>query len=476
MTKQQTVLYVLKTNGRIVPNMSDADRSVLQADMERLNQVYSSDRREIVELIERPVDLSVLVANCDSPDALWLQVMGKPYQVPSPVSGTADADTLRQCAYPDSAVPDAAKPDPSLSEIPPHLDVRRIMLKVVPDGDGDPVEIYAKSVADVETVMSDICLRLEEYELGIRRYNDPSVKPETVTRADMSAEYVRGCTDGWEAAKAAKPETQGDRAELIERINRRVNREIDFDSVFLDMQLLKEAATLLSTGPARVEPQDESAGSKAQQQADAEYGAEPPPIIMKNNSPIQNKGWEITHVSTKEGQRKQYVSLDPKSTPEQDAAYAISNPDVLITPQQYRDIMAGLLVEIAKQQEEIRITDQLLNERNSTLALIPGCHPHGDHCQPYYRKWIDKARITMTFCENLIMRQGAPKGWNIQGSAYVAGNLEISTRQDDGKYAMEVVPGSLKSSATGFFGELVGDMRRDAELLRDQLLLGKDPT
>jgi hypothetical protein len=433
MTKQQTVLYVLKTNGRIVPNMSDADRSVLQADMERLNQVYSSDRREIVELIERPVDLSVLVANCDSPDALWLRVMGKPYQVPSPASGTADADTLRQCAYPDGAVPEAAK-------------------------------------------------------------------PETFTRADMNAEYARGRADGWEAAKAAepepktfvkrvgdgfvrqgdgtwaKPETQGDRAELIERINRRVNREIDFDSVFLDMQLLKEAAALLSAGPARLEPQDESAGSKAQQQADAEYGAEPSPIIMKNNSPIQNKGWEITHVSTKEGQRKQYVSLDPKSTPEQDAAYAISNPDVLITPQQYRDIMAGLLVEIAKQQEEIKITDQLLNERNSTLALIPGCHPHGDHCQPYYRKWIDKARITMTFCENLIMRQGAPKGWNIQGSAYVAGNLEISTRQDDGKYAMEVVPGSLKSSATGFFGELVGDMRRDAELLRDQLFLGKDPT
>lgn len=60
-----------------------------------------------------------------------------------------------------------AQGEPGLLDIPPALDVRRIMLKVVPDVDGDPMEVYAESVKEVEDLLSDMGQRLEDYELGI---------------------------------------------------------------------------------------------------------------------------------------------------------------------------------------------------------------------------------------------------------------------------------------------------------------------
>lgn len=48
--------------------------------------------------------------------------------------------------------------------VPENCDVRKILLRVVP-GDGDGLEIYAKNVADVEKLLSEMGERIENYEL-----------------------------------------------------------------------------------------------------------------------------------------------------------------------------------------------------------------------------------------------------------------------------------------------------------------------
>jgi hypothetical protein len=50
-------------------------------------------------------------------------------------------------------------------EIPADCDVRKIMLRVVP-GDGSGQEVYARNVAEVEGLLSDMGLKLEEFELN----------------------------------------------------------------------------------------------------------------------------------------------------------------------------------------------------------------------------------------------------------------------------------------------------------------------
>lgn len=49
------------------------------------------------------------------------------------------------------------------SDIPADCDVRKILLRVVP-GDGSGHEVYAKSIADVEALLSDMDGRLETFE------------------------------------------------------------------------------------------------------------------------------------------------------------------------------------------------------------------------------------------------------------------------------------------------------------------------
>lgn len=125
----------------------------------------------------------------------------------------------------------AAKPEPKLCDLPPHLDVRRIMLKVVPDGDGDPIEVYAKSIDDVEEEMSRMGQRLEEYELGIRRYSDPAAKPETQGERDRVEALAR--KHGWSTGSG----DPGCECYVCGKF-----------------ELFDFAAALLSAGPARVEP------------------------------------------------------------------------------------------------------------------------------------------------------------------------------------------------------------------------------
>lgn len=41
-------------------------------------------------------------------------------------------------------------------------------------------------------------------------------------------------------------------------------------------------------------------------------------------------------------------------------------------------------------REELRITDQLLEQRNKLLAAIPACEAHGDQCIPHAIEWVQR--------------------------------------------------------------------------------------
>mgnify|MGYP003404656073 CR=1 FL=1 len=59
----------------------------------------------------------------------------------------------------------------------PEIDVRNIMLAVVPGFDGMGAEVYAKSTKDVEDKLSALGSELEEWQLGIRRLPAPVQEP-----------------------------------------------------------------------------------------------------------------------------------------------------------------------------------------------------------------------------------------------------------------------------------------------------------
>jgi hypothetical protein len=62
---------------------------------------------------------------------------------------------------------------PSVPAIPEDCDVRKIMLRVVP-GDGSGHEVYAKNVAEVEAVLSEMGARLEDFELAQGKPSAPA--------------------------------------------------------------------------------------------------------------------------------------------------------------------------------------------------------------------------------------------------------------------------------------------------------------
>lgn len=93
---------------------------------------------------------------------------------------------------------EAAKPEPQAQAgepIPENCDVRKILVAVIPDMEGDPVEVYAESVADVEERMGEMGRRLEDYELGI-------TVPHSIREA--IAQYraaLQACVDGLQKAR-----------------------------------------------------------------------------------------------------------------------------------------------------------------------------------------------------------------------------------------------------------------------------------
>jgi len=74
------------------------------------------------------------------------------------------------------------------------LSVSNILLDVVP-GDGSGFEVYAKSVADVESKLSKMGEELEDWQLGIRRYQATEVPAKPVL-VDMTGELCGGLAHG----------------------------------------------------------------------------------------------------------------------------------------------------------------------------------------------------------------------------------------------------------------------------------------
>jgi hypothetical protein len=79
------------------------------------------------------------------------------------LAGIGYSDFLKIKAY--MPINPLTAPDVALDK---QFDVRNIILDIVP-GNGDGLEVYAKSVADVEKKLSELGAELEDWELGIKR-------------------------------------------------------------------------------------------------------------------------------------------------------------------------------------------------------------------------------------------------------------------------------------------------------------------
>jgi len=82
-----------------------------------------------------------------------------------------------------------------------RLSVTNILLEVVP-GDGSGLEVYAKSVADVENKLSDMGSRLEDWELGIKRH--PSQAGELSDEEFCAIQYCQRMLEQIEEARVLR--------------------------------------------------------------------------------------------------------------------------------------------------------------------------------------------------------------------------------------------------------------------------------
>ena len=60
--------------------------------------------------------------------------------------------------------------------------------------------------------------------------------------------------------------------------------------------------------------------------------------------------------------------------------------------------LCSIQVQVAALEEELRITDKLLAERNRLLEAIPPCPMHGSQCVPHALEWIHK-KLSEECCE-----------------------------------------------------------------------------
>lgn len=61
--------------------------------------------------------------------------------------------------------------------IPPELDVRKVMVNIIPGPDGEGVEIYAKSVAEVEELLGSLGEQLDEALDKLKRSQPRDIVP-----------------------------------------------------------------------------------------------------------------------------------------------------------------------------------------------------------------------------------------------------------------------------------------------------------
>ena len=69
------------------------------------------------------------------------------------------------------------------------------------------------------------------------------------------------------------------------------------------------------------------------------------------------------------------------------------NPDDMIAiPENVAEENCSVEEELKKLQDELLVTDKLLEERNRVLEAIPECPFHGKQCVPHAVEWIRRVR------------------------------------------------------------------------------------
>ena len=53
-------------------------------------------------------------------------------------------------------------------------------------------------------------------------------------------------------------------------------------------------------------------------------------------------------------------------------------------------------------KEELIVTDQLLNERNKLLDMIPICPDHGDGCVPHAIEWVIRYKELNNYLKHFV--------------------------------------------------------------------------
>jgi hypothetical protein len=53
---------------------------------------------------------------------------------------------------------------------------------------------------------------------------------------------------------------------------------------------------------------------------------------------------------------------------------------------------AELMKRVKELEEELNVTDKLLDERNRVMEAIPECESHGHQCVPHAIQWVEEAK------------------------------------------------------------------------------------
>lgn len=64
-------------------------------------------------------------------------------------------------------------------------------------------------------------------------------------------------------------------------------------------------------------------------------------------------------------------------------------------PEMYVDAIDDAIREIENLRAELKVTDQLLNERMRVMEAIPECESHGSNCVPHAIEWVEEAKKVM---------------------------------------------------------------------------------
>ena len=74
--------------------------------------------------------------------------------------------------------------------------------------------------------------------------------------------------------------------------------------------------------------------------------------------------------------------------------------------------------ELEKVKHELKITEQILSERQRVLDAIPECPIHGGNCVPYALEWIEKQKGNHIECAikvGMVIEYTTNWNWDVKG-------------------------------------------------------------